>query len=138
MAKKSLTYLIYNDLSAAVNGLAKKTFFGRPKTTNEELTDFLVIQPMTTLNGWVARDRDMVADCYGTIDVYCKAKSDGTLNVNTQTVLVQKVVDKFPINGVHITATNPRELLTGEDNTGYQVTRITFRVRTKLNARNTQ
>lgn len=137
MASKSLTYLIYDDLVKAVDGIGKKTFLGRPKTVSGELVNFIVIQPMTTLQGRVAGKRDVMVDCYGIIDIYSKAKTDGTLNVSTHTTLVQKVLDKFdpPYNGDNIVASNPKELLTGDDKNGYQVTKLTLRIRTKFNVR---
>lgn len=137
MANKSLAYLIYDDLAKAVNGIAKKTFLGRPKDTPTELANFIVIQPTTSLLGRVAGKRDVMVDCYGVMDVYSKAKTDGTLNVGTHTSLVQKVLDVFDpaLDGEHIVATDPRELLTGIDETGYQVTKLTFKLRTKFNVR---
>ena len=67
--------------------------------------------------------------------MFCKAKTDRTLNIGAQSDLTQKVLDVFPINGKHVTATKPTVLMQGEDGYGYQVTQITFKLRTKLNAR---
>ena len=90
----------------------------------------------TELRGMVKGSFDVLADCYGTYSVFCKAKTDSTINIGMQSDLVQKVLDLFPINGQHITATNPTVLMQGDDGYGYQVTQISFALRTKLNARN--
>ncbi len=134
--RKPLLYLIYNDLVSAVNGIGKKTFLGRPKNGTEDLVNFIVIDIPVEVRGRIKGNLEVKADCYGTYSVFCKAKSDNTLNIGAQSELVQKVQDLFPINGKHITATNPRVLMQGEDGYGYQVTQITFSLHTKMNARN--
>lgn len=136
MARKPLIYLIYDDLVAAVKGIGKKTFLDRPKNGNEELANFVVVDISTELRGCVKGDFNFTVESYGTISVFCKAKTDSTLNISIQSELTQKVLDVFPINGKHITASHPSVLMQGEDGYGYQVTEITFRLRTKFNARN--
>jgi len=64
------------------------------------------------------------------ISVFCKAKTDGTMNVNAQSNLVQQVLDLFPIVGDAVEASNPAILMQGSDGYGYQVTQITFKLRT--------
>lgn len=135
MAGKPLIYLVYNDLVEAVKGIGKKTFLDRPKDTNEELANFIVIDIPTEIRGLVKGNADVTSECYGTYSVFCKAKTDRTLNIGAQSDLTQKVLDVFPINGKHVTATKPTVLMQGEDGYGYQVTQITFKLRTKLNAR---
>lgn len=135
MAGKPLIYLVYSDLVEAVKVIGKKTFLDRPKDTNEELANFIVIDIPTEIRGLVKGNADVTSECYGTYSVYCKAKTDRTLNIGAQSDLTQKVLDVFPINEKHVTATKPTVLMQGEDGYGYQVTQITFKLRTKLNAR---
>ena len=135
MAGKPLIYLVYSDLVEAVKGIGKKTFLDRPKDTKEELANFIVIDIPTEIRGLVKGNADVTSECYGTYSVFCKAKTDRTLNIGAQSDLTQKVLDVFPINGKHVTATKPTVLMQGEDGYGYQVTQITFKLRTKLNAR---
>ena len=135
MAGKPLIYLVYSDLVEAVKGIGKKTFLDRPKDTKEELANFIVIDIPTEIRGLVKGNADVTSECYGTYSVFCKAKTDRTLNIGVQSDLTQKVLDVFPINGKHVTATKPTVLMQGEDGYGYQVTQITFKLRTKLNAR---
>lgn len=134
--RKPLLYLVYQDLVGAVNGIGKKTFLDRPKTGTEDLANFIVIDIPTEIKGMVKGNFGVMADSYGTFSVFCKAKSDATLNIGTQSDLTQKVLDLFPINGKHITASKPTVLMQGEDGYGYQVTQISFKIRTKFNARN--
>lgn len=133
--KKALVYIIYDDLANAVEGLAKKTFLDRPNTTSKELTDFIVIDLPTELSALVKGSSDFSVNCYGLFSVFCKSKSDGTLNIGAQSKLAQSVMDKFPINGKYITATNPTIMMKGKDGNGFQVTEISFRLRTRFNAR---
>lgn len=135
MAKRPLIYLIYDDLVTAVNGIGEKTFLDRPKNSYEELVNFIVVDLPTELRGRIKGYFDLSIGSYGTISVFCKAKTDRTPNIVMQSELVQKVLDIFPINGKHITASVPRVLMQGEDGYGYHVTEITFKLRTKLNAR---
>lgn len=135
--KKSLIFCIYDELVDAVDGIGKKTFLDRPHTTGNDLENFIVADIPTELRGRVKGSLDFMVDCYATYSVFCKAKKDGTPNIGVQTDLVQKVIDKFPINGKYITATKPTILMQGNDGFGYQVTKISFKLRTKANA-NTQ
>lgn len=138
MAKEPLIYLVYSDLVEAVSGIGKRTFLDRPKNGKEELANFVVVDIPTELRGRVKGDFNFTVKSYGTISVFCKAKTDSTLNIKLQSELTQKVLDIFPINGKHITASNPTVLMQGEDGYGYQVTQIAFKLRTKLNARETE
>lgn len=135
--KKPLLYLIYSDLTAAVKATGMEVFEGRrPKTAMSEKTHFATVELTTGLRGTVKGPIDVKAQCYGTVSVFCKAKEDGTLNMKMHTALVQSVTDLFPINGAHVTASQPRVLVDGEDGYGFQVTVISFLVKTKFNARN--
>lgn len=138
VTKKPLLYLIYDDLVAAVKGIGKKTFLDRPKMNDSELQNFVVVDIPTEIRGRITGAMETMADCYGIFYVFCKAKTDATINIGAQSELTQKILDVFPINGVHVTAKNPTILMRGDDGYGYQVTQITFSLRTKFNARNRQ
>lgn len=138
MAKKALIYLIYNDLVSAVKGIASKTSLGRPEPIGSDVASLIVIDIPTEIRSRIKGSYDMSVDCYATFDIFCKSKSDRTLNIGSQSDLTQKVLDVFPINGKAVIASNPTVLLKGFDETGYQVTSISFKLRTKLNARENQ
>ena len=138
MAKKALIYLIYDDLVSAVKGIASKTSLGRPEPIGSDVASLIVIDIPTEIRSRIKGSYDMAVDCYATFDIFCKSKSDRTLNIGSQSNLTQKVLDVFPINGKAVIASNPTVLLKGFDDTGYQVTSISFKLRTKLNARENQ
>lgn len=134
MAEKQRTplYYIYDDLYQGVKGVADKVSLGRrPKQTKEELKSFLVIKLESRIRNLIAGGLDRMPYCYGTVTVFCKAKDDGTLNIEAQSDLVDAVIKKFPIAGTHIAATRPQILMQGEDGYGYQVTQISFTIRGK-------
>ena len=133
--RKPLLYLIYNDLSGAVKGLASKTFFGRPEPVGSDVANFIAIEIPTEIRSRIKGSYDMSVECYATFDVYVKSKSDRTLNIGSQSELTQKVLDVFPINGKCVVATKPTVMMQGYDETGYQVTQISFKLRTRFNAR---
>ena len=126
-----MLYKIHNDLVAALKPLGKKVFLGRPKTLASEQHDFIVVRVATSIRNMIKGGINVNSYCYGTFTVYCKAKSDGTLNIGAQSALVQQVVDLFPIVGESISAVNPAILLQGEDGYGFHATQITFMIRYK-------
>jgi len=134
MAEKKRTplYLIYDDLCQPMKEVAEKVSLGRrPKQTKTELKTFLVINLASRLRNLIAGDLTNMPQCYGTITVFCKAKDDGTLNIESQSDVVDAVIKKFPISGEHIAATRPQIMMEGEDGYGYQVTQISFTIRGK-------
>ena len=135
MAKKPLLYLILGDLTSAVKGISEKVYLDRPKTTPVEVTNFIVADIPTEVRGRIKGSLGVMADCFGTFTIFCKSKDDGTPAIEKQSDLTQKVLDLFPINGKHITATHPTILMQDADGFGYHVTEITFKLRTKFNAR---
>lgn len=131
--KKPLLYSVYEDLVKAAKGIGEETFLDRPNTDDRDLTSFIVVNIPTTMHGRLKGKMDVMSSCYGMYSVYCKAKTNATLNIGKHSDLVQSIVDLFPINGQHISATEPTILMRGEDGYGYQVTQITFKIRTKFN-----
>ena len=133
--REPMDVLIYGDLVKAVDGICKRVFIERrPKVLSEETKDFLVIQIPTETRGLVAGDFNFVQNGYGAISIFTKAKTDGTLNVNTHGRLVQNVVDLFPINGDHARMNIVGKRHWSEDGYGFQYTEIYFDLRTKVNA----
>lgn len=130
MAEKPMIYRIYDDLVKAVDGIGKGTFLERPKTLKSELTDFVVVDIPTEIRQRVKGGLGFRSGAYGMFSVFCKSKTDGTININAQSSLVQQVLDVFPIAGETVEASNPSILISGADGFGYQVTQITFKLRT--------
>lgn len=130
MAEKSFIYQIYDDLVAAMNKTEVPVFLDRPKTLKSELTKFIVITLPAQIYGLVKGGLGFRSGSNGMISVHCKAKTDNTVNINAQSSLVQQVLDLFPIAGETVEASNPSILMSGADGFGYQVTQITFKLRT--------
>lgn len=134
MASKPLIYLIFDDLVAAVNGIAEKTYLDRPKLIAEEVKNFIVVDIPTEIRGRLKGDMDVMAGCYAVYYVFVRSKTNGTPNIGSQTSIVESVLNAFPISTKHITATEPSVLMKGDDGYGFHVTTITFKLRTKFNA----
>ena len=123
---------MHKDLYEAVDGLAEKTYIGRrPKETPKEMKNFIVVEIPTNIRNLWAGAITRMPYCYGTITVFYKANSDGTLDIGPTTDLVNKVLEKFPIAGKHLSATRPNVMMDGEDGYGFQATVITFAIRGK-------
>ena len=127
----TMIYRIYYDLVAALKPLGKKVFLDRPKTLASEQNDFIVVRVATSIRNTIKGGINVNSGCYGTFTVFCKEKSDGTLNIGAQSALAQQVIDLFPIVGESISAVNPVILMQGEDGYGFHATQITFRIRYK-------
>ena len=130
MANNSFLYKIYDDLVNAVKKTGKPVYLDRPKTLNSETTQFVVVSLPAQIYGMVKGGLGFRSGSNGLISVFCKAKNDSTLNINAQSILVQQVLDLFPIAGKAVEASNPAILMQGYDGFGYQVTQITFKLRT--------
>ena len=134
MAKsKPLLYNIYQDLVTAAKGIGEGVFLDRPKSGDKDLAKFVVVNVPTTIHNRVKGNLGVMAGCFGLYSVFCKAKTNATLNIGAQSDMVQSILDLFPINGEHISAVEPTVLMRGEDGYGYQVTQISFKIRTKFN-----
>ena len=131
MSKKAFLYRIFDDIVSAAKKTGKPVFLERPKTLKSETTQFVVVSLPAQVYGLVKGGLDFRSGSNGLISVFCKAKTDGTMNVNAQSSLVQQVLDLFPIVGDTVEASNPAILMQGADGFGYQVTQITFKLRTK-------
>lgn len=136
MEGKPLIYYIYGDIVDAVRGICQNVYLGRPKQTTVSHNDFIVVELPTEIRDRIKGGGGVMVETYATITIYFKAKSDNTLNIFSMSDYIQKVLDVFPINGKHITATNPKVLMQGEDGYTFHSTLITFKVRTKFNAIN--
>ncbi len=131
MSSDLLTYNIIEDLVTKVQPVCTDVYIGRPKSLDSQCDKFIVIGIPTELRERIKGGLSINARCYGTFTVYCKAKSNGTMNVNAQSVLTQRILDVFPIVGGNTECVNPRVLVSGNDGYGYFATVITFTIRVK-------
>ena len=134
---KSTMYNIFNTLvtAAKTTGVANIFLSNRPDVT-KEMTEFVVIDLPTEQYRAVKGNDDFIVRTEGVFYIGMKAKSDNTPNIGKQTALVQKFLDLFPITDDRIVATEPTVLLKGSDKSGFQLTTITFHIRTKINSFN--
>ena len=134
---KSTMYNIFNSLGTAAKttGVANIVLSNRPDVT-KEMTEFVVIDLPTEQYRAVKGNDDFIVRTEGVFYIGMKAKSDNTPNIGKQTALVQKFLDLFPITDDRIVATEPTVLLKGSDKSGFQLTTITFHIRTKINSFN--
>ena len=130
MANDTFLYKIFNDLVGAAEKTGKPVYLERPKSLKSEVAQFVVVSLPAQIYGMVKGGLGFRSGSNGLFSVYCKAKTDGTMNVNAQSNLVQQVLDLFPVVGETVEASNPAILMQGNDGYGYQVTQITFKLRT--------
>lgn len=132
---KPTMYNIFNSLvkAAKATGVANVYLSNRPNVT-KEMTEFVVIDLPTEQYRAVKGNDDFIIKTDGVFYIGMKAKSDNTPNIGKQTALVQKFLDLFPIKDDHIVATEPTVLLKGSDKSGFQITTISFNIRTKINS----
>ena len=130
MENDTFLYKVFNDLVNAAEKTGKPVYLERPKSLKSEVTQFVVVSLPAQIYGMVKGGLDFRSASNGLISVFCKAKTDGTMNVNAQSNLVQQVLGLFPIVGDAVEASNPAILMQGSDGYGYQVTQITFKLRT--------
>lgn len=132
---KPTMYNIFNSLvtAAKTTDVANIFLSNRPDVT-KEMTEFVVIDLPTEQYRSVKGNDDFVVRTDGVFYIGMRAKSDNTPNIGKQTALVQKFLDLFPIKDDHIVATEPTVLLKGSDKSGFQITTISFNIRTKINS----
>lgn len=126
---------IFNSLVSVVRTTGVDNIFlsNRPNVAGEMAT-FAVIDLPTEQYRPVRGNDDFIVRTDGVFYVGVKAKSDNTPNISKQTTLVQKFLDLFPINDDYIVASEPTVLLKGSDKSGFQITTISFSIRTKINS----
>lgn len=131
----STLYNIFNSLTKAVRATGIKHIYlvNRPKLFDTSMGSFVVIVLPSRLYRDVKGESDFLVSTTGTFMIGVVAKKDGTPNIGTQTDLVQKFMDLFPISDDYITAVNPQVIMRGDDETGFQITSIMFDIRTKIN-----
>jgi len=124
---------IYGDLVSAMNTVLDKKliFLGRPDTISSEMTKFATIEIPATITDVAYGKNKLMLNTTGLITLFVKSKSNGTLNVNAMSDLVDCVIDLFPINGQYCAAARPTPFMKGDDGQGFNYTEIAFHIHTK-------
>lgn len=127
---------IYSDLvSAMATVLESKYIFldKRPVTNGGQtpMAKFAVIALPVAISDVAVGKNKMMLHTRGLFSLFVKSKSNGTLNVNAMSDLMESVEALFPISGTYSVAANPRPLIQGDDNNGYHYAEISFEIHTK-------
>lgn len=132
----STMYNMFNSLvkAAKTTGVEHIYLQNRPKTSDTDSKNFVVVSLPTRMYRDVKGNDDFKVSTSGLFVISVRAKQDYTPNIKAQAELVQKFMDLFPIHDDYIVASNPTILLNGSDNTGFQTTSIMFDIRTKINS----
>lgn len=136
MAKNTtVTYQILNSIVTALKPLKVKTFlFNRPNKVDEKMDTFVVVDLPTQIRRPVKGYDDFRYRTTGVIYAFVRANTDGTPLIDRQTAFVRSIFELFPITDNIVECVNPIVLMRGLDETNFQVTTITFNLRTKTNA----
>lgn len=95
----------------------------RPKVINENIDAFIVISlPVMLYNKTYGKGYGMVSS-YSRIEIYVK-DYNGLEQIAKLDALVNKCIDKFPIDNNLITISRPRVVLSGADGYGFHVATI--------------
>ena len=86
---KPLTYRVFSDLTSAVKGMADRISLGRPKTIADSVNSIISVELPNTLQPRFAGSPEMSIETFGYFNIYVRAKTDGTMNVGTQTAIVR-------------------------------------------------
>ncbi len=134
-ANNTVIYQVFNSLVTALKPLGVKVYpLNRPNTVDEKMDKFIVVDVPTEFRRTAKGYDDYNYRTTGVIYAFVRAKSDGTPQIDKQTTFVRSVTDLFPIADSIVRCVRPRVLLRGLDKAGFQVTAITFTLRTKVNA----
>lgn len=139
MAKKSVLFNLYNDLTEAMKTVvaAKYIFLkDRPKISNDDtpMAKFAVIDLPVSIDDFVIGNKKTYLTTAGVFYLFVQARKNGTLDSNATGDFTDNVVGLFPIKGQYCSAANPVVRMTGSDGQGFQVVTITFDLQCKWKA----
>ena len=106
----------------------------RPKETPSKMSEFAVIDLPLMLRRPYAGNDDFRYSTTCVIYLFCRAKNDGTPNIDAQSSLARKVFKCFPYKDEVCECVDPNVMLRGADEYGFQITTITFTLRTRINS----
>lgn len=126
---------MFNSVTAMLKDCKIKTYLcDRPKETGTKMSEFAVVDfPVVLRRPYLGND-DFRYSTRGVIYLFVRAKNDGTPNIDAQTALVRKVCERFPYKDDMCECVDPSVLMRGADEYGFQLTTITFTIRTRINS----
>ena len=136
---KTVIYQMLNSLVTALKPIGAKTYLlNRPRKVDEKMDKFIVVDMPTQLRRTAKGYDKYRYETTGVIYAFVRAQTDGSPNIDRQTQFISDIKELFPITDDIIECVNPNELMRGLDETNFQVTTITFALRTKVNAFRTE
>lgn len=134
MANVTATYQMFGSVVKMLKDCGVKAYLmDRPKEAPKSDAFAVVDFPVSLRRPFVGND-DFRYRTQCVIYLFFRAKNDGTPNIDKQTTLVRKVFGVFPYKDDVCECINPTVLLRGADEYGFQVTTITFTIRTRINS----
>lgn len=138
MAKSTL-YNIFSDLVTALGTVMESKYIflnERPKMSDggTPMEKFVVVSLPVSIDDYVIGNRKTYLTTSGVFYLFARSRSNDTLNVNMTGELVDDVTGLFPISGTCAVASNPVVRMTGSDGMGFQVTTVTFDLRSRWRA----
>lgn len=139
----STLYKIYSDIVTAVSSVINSKYIflrERPKFESGTIpmSQFVVISLPLDMEDYIIGNRKIYLTTGGILYLFNQSKSNGTLNLNATGTFIDSIVDLFPINGTYVSAVKPVVQQTGSDENGFQVTTVTFDLRSKWGALSNQ
>lgn len=126
----TIRYHILGFVSSVLDNAGVKNYLtNRPDKTPESMKEFAVIELPVRMRNIAKGYRDFNMTTGGVIYLFCKSKTDGTPNIDAQSVLEDKVLSLFPMTTDGIRCVDAESRSLGADEYGFQVTSIMFDVK---------
>lgn len=129
---------LYYTVAGVVKGICDKTYYrDRPKSVDEKIGSYLVVSFPSAIVNRELDPRGGYADYTTTLflEVYVRDKqSAANLNapdIKTMDEKVRAVMEKLPLSTDGMLVTRPEVVMDGNDESGFHVTLIRAKVRTK-------
>lgn len=129
---------LYYSVSGAIKGICDKTYYqDRPTSVDERINSYAVISlPSAIVNNEMDPSgayRDFTTTVI--IEVYVRDNMSASnpigINLKVMQEKVQSVLEKFPIDTSSVLVSRPELVMQDNDGTGFHVTLIRARLRTK-------
>ncbi len=129
---------LYYSVSGAIKGICDKTYYqDRPTSVDERINSYAVVSlPSAIVNNEMDQSgayRDFTTTVI--IEVYVRDNMSASnpigINLKVMQEKVQSVLGKFPIDTSSVLVSRPELVMQDNDGTGFHVTLIRARLRTK-------
>ena len=137
MAEKTTISRMFDDLVNALDGIVERQFIFlgfRPDIKEadlETMTKYVVVELPVMIEDYAVGKNKFMLNTTGVFYLMSVAKKNRTFNVNTLSDFAEEVSDKFPIRGEYVIASNPKVIMRGTDEYGYQIVTVTFDIHTR-------